>query len=210
MFDEIDFSDIAFLPIDLPLIPNKDKIISAFDKEFTYGWWDAVRMFEPTKDFEPTDKWSKAAIERYPDLKEYMETHIPFTDHIHAKIMRSKDTVLPHVDYQDPNRRPDVYKHLNEQEPSSYRLVIAGSRKNSVYLCKSVDSPIENRVYPVLPDDTDVYAMPYTDQVHGVNFEDGRIIVITNGYIDIPRHKDLLTKSFKKYNKYLVKRSDLK
>lgn len=210
MANEINFSDIAFLPIDLPRIPNKEGIIAAFEKEFTYGWWDAVRMFEPTKDFEPTDKWSKAAIEQYPDLKQFMEEHIPFTAHIHAKMMRSKDVVLPHVDYQDPNRRPDVYKHLNEQEPSSYRLVIAGSRKNSVYLAKSVDSPVENRVYPVLPDDTDVYAMPYTNQVHGVDFEEGRIIVITNGYIDIPRHHALLSRSLEKYGDYLVKRSDLK
>jgi hypothetical protein len=210
MVNEIDFLDIAFLPIALPKIPNKKSIVANFDKEFKYGWWDAIRLFEPTVNFEPTDRWSKDATEKFPELKQWMIDYIPFTDYIHSKIMKSKDLVLPHVDYQDPNRRPDVYKHLNENEPSSYRLVIFGKRENSVYLCKNVDSPVENRIYPVLPDDTDVYAMPYTDQVHGVDFESDRIIVITNGYLDIERHQSLLKTSLEKYKDYLIRRSDLK
>jgi hypothetical protein len=210
MFNEIDFLDIAFLPIDLPVIPNKEKIILNFQKEFKYGWWDAIRLFEPTKDFEPTDKWSTEAIEKFSELRQWMIDYLPFTDYIHSKIMKSKDLVLPHVDYQDPTRRPDVYQHLNENEPASYRLLISGRRKNSVYLAKSVDSPVENRIYPILPEDTDVYAMPYTDQVHGVDFESDRIIVITNGYIDIQKHQELLSKSLEKYKDYLIKRSDLK
>ena len=52
--------------------------------------------------------------------------------------------------------------------------------------------------------------MPYTDQVHGVDFQSDRIIIITNGYIDIEKHKNLLTRSLEKYGDYLVKRSDLK
>lgn len=210
MVNEIDLLDIAYVPIDLPKIPDKEKIVNNFEKEFKYGWWDAIRLFEPTVDFEPTDRWSKDAIEKFPELKQWMSDNIPFSDWIHSKIMKTKDLVSPHVDYQDPNRRPDVYKHLNENEPSSYRLVICGQRKNSLYISKDVDSAEEDRVYPVLPDDTDVYAMPYTDQVHGVDFETDRIIIITNGYLDIPRHTALLQKSAHKYKDYVIRRSDLK
>tara|TARA_B110000503_G_scaffold91896_1_gene138696 strand:+ start:1268 stop:1900 length:633 start_codon:yes stop_codon:yes gene_type:complete len=210
MVNEIDFLDIAFLPIDLPKIPNKENIVANFDKEFKYGWWDAIRLFEPTVDFNPTNLWSNDAIEKFPELKQWMIDNIPFTDYIHSKIMKSKDVVEPHVDYRDPSRRPDVYKHLNENEPSSYRLVIFGKREDSVYLCKDFDSPKENRVYPILPEDTDVYAMPYTDQVHGVDFESNRIIVITNGYINIEKHQAILKRSLEKYKDYLVRRSDLK
>jgi len=210
MTNNIDFLDIAFLPIDLPLIPNKHSIIKNFETEFVYGWWDAIRLFEKTKNFEPTDKWTQEIIEKYPELKQWMIDHIPFTDYIHAKMMKSKDVVHPHVDYQDPNRRPDVFDHLKKNEPSSYRLVISGERKNTVYVSKSVDSKIEDRIYPILPETTDVYAMPYTDQVHGVDFQSDRIIIITNGYIDIEKHQNLLTRSLEKYGDYLVKRSDLK
>jgi hypothetical protein len=55
-----------------------------------------------------------------------------------------------------------------------------------------------------------VYAMPYTDQVHGVDFESNRIIVITNGYINIEKHQAILKRSLEKYKDYLVRRSDLK
>ena len=206
----IDLSDIAYLPVDLPQIPNKAGIVQAFQREFSFGWWDAVRLFEPTKDFEPTDKWSDAANTRYPDLKQWMSDHLPYSAHIHAKLMKTRDLVLPHVDYLDPNRQPDVYRHLVQNEPASYRLIISGNRTGSLYLCKSVDSAVSDRVYPILPDDTDVYAMPYTNQVHGVDFENDRVMVITNGYIDVSRHQDLLKRSMEKYGDYLIRRSDLR
>lgn len=205
----IDTSDIAFLPIDLPPIPRKDKILTNFTRELSYGWWDAIRLFEPTINFEPTDRWSEQMNQKFPELKQWIVDHLPYTAHIHGKIMKSRDLVLPHVDYQDPNRRPDVYQHLQLNEPASYRLFFTGNRKRGVYLCKSVDSLPEHRIYPELPDDTDVYAMPYTNQIHGVDFEPNRVIAITNGYIDVPRHHALLEKSLSKYEKFLVRRSDL-
>jgi len=205
----IDISDIAFLPIDLPPIPRKDKVLNNFVKELNYGWWDAIRLFEPTINFEPTDKWAEHINTHLPELKEWIIENIPYTAHIHGKIMKSRDQVYPHVDYQDPNRRPDVFEHLRINEPSSYRLFFTGNRKHGVYVCKSKDSLPEHRIYPELPEGTDVYAMPYTNQVHGVDFETDRVIAITNGYIDIPRHHALLQKSFKKYEKFLVRRSDL-
>ena len=108
---------MLFLPLDIPPIPNKEKILENF-----YGKTHAVgydknnelifrdvddKTLEQTPDvfykwkaqvLSEDNKWNKFAKETYPELVGWIDEHYPFETILDARLERAKGPVLPHTD----------------------------------------------------------------------------------------------------------------
>ena len=200
---------VSYLPADLPPLDFKEKLSENFVSEMKYGWWEAVRLFHPNPSFKPTHDWADVANTKYKKLKDYILEYLPFDSFVHAKIMRVVEPAKPHLDFRFPQKYPEVFRLTQSFEPASYRIVLKGKRQGSLFLCKEEESPSENYIFPNLPKETDIYAMPYTNQFHGTLWDPGRLIVVIQGYLNKQLHCDLLERSLKRYDEYAVYRKDL-
>lgn len=203
------FKEVAFVPIDLPPFEFGDTIYKTFSAEMNYGWWEAVRLFAENPTFAAITEWSETAKKNYEPLMNYIVNFLPYDSFIHAKLMKAKVPAPPHLDFRFPEKHPEVYQMTQKYEPAAYRIVIHGSRRGKLFLCNKETSDPQNYIFPELPMDTDVYAMPYTNQYHGTFFEPDRLIVIVQGYLNPQKHLELLKKSLKRYKNYVIYKKDL-
>ena len=224
---------MIFCPIDLPPIPDKQKIIDAFEGDEAYAYWNLEVLLgngengirDKSIPFGPAGTWSPFA-KKYPQLVEWMETHLPYEYFCYVTIGRSAMDVWPHVDGCESSFESDVrlghhttmekwlVDHHVANEPCGYRLIISGSR-DKLYLCKDYDPSFKDKkildqpkTYTYIPEDTDVYALGHQSQPHGVDVDEQekqhRLTVFVMGKVNIDQHQALLTQSKNKYKKYTI------
>ena len=139
-------------------------------------------------------------------LIDYCKTHLPFTDLVNIKIHHITTTGMKlHVDFGDPTKNPELYKHTQEHEPCGFRMVIQGTKSGDVAVTNN-----DEVIVPRMAEDTDWYAISHTGTLHGTpsNIEDieDRYVLFVQGWVDKEKHNELISKSIDKYKDLIVKK----
>jgi hypothetical protein len=109
-----------------------------------------------------------------------------------------------HIDFGDPEKNLELFKHTNEHEPCGFRMIVKGTKSGDM-----VVSTNDKIIVPTMPDETDWYALNYTEGLHGSNPAstdiDDRYVLFCMGWIDKDKHKELINRSIDKYSDFIVK-----
>ena len=106
---------MIFAPLDIPAIPNKEKIIQQFSGKEYYAYTneqgvieiqsankdDAFCHWEELTLLDHDGKWQPNAIKLFPELLKWIDDNFPFEHKLHVKLSRAKGNVLPHTDAHD-------------------------------------------------------------------------------------------------------------
>jgi len=176
-------SNIDWCPIDIPKFPYPDMYLELNGQSY---FWDMNRM-------DKDGCLDTELVDRYPLLANWFAM-LPYTNIEFMRFSRQREEAPPHRDKAKDARTGWI-------EPSGYRIVIKGDRCNSLYVVKD-----GQRIYPILPETTDVYALRYTETLHGVHMDPNRIIIYILGQLDANRHKQLLKKSIDTYPEHVIYR----
>ena len=102
--------------------------------------------------------------------------------------------VNPHCDYYpDINHLSDEYKHVAENEPAGYHVVLKGK-------CDALE--IFNGkewINPVLPKCPVAYLLRLTSCLHRVKEDYMRETLYIRGFLDVEKHNQLIQRSIKRY-----------
>ena len=223
----IDSSNIAYLPINIPKIQNKNQILSNL-QELNHNVigpnvWNSFNLLQgySSDKYRDTYQWAESAIKYVPDLIDFIENYIPLNGFRMARLYRQIIEVNCHFDAVSPAASlywranvtpPDYLKYIEKNEPLGYKILIHGSRDNHFYMAKNEGFNIneEDRHYIRLPKDTDCFVVPYSTVAHGAILDEtDRVMLVMHGYVDPIKHKNLLTESYDKYQDYIIWISDL-
>ena len=197
----IDFSKIAWMPVDLPKFTLSETIVSEYIEQAIPYAHGLQKFTTKNKDYSKS-QWIDTLSNTQTKLVEYLEQHIPFTDLVNVKIHRM-DAAGPqhrHLDFFHPDTNPELYKHNLECEPCGYRMILKGAVKKALAIETS-----NGVVYPELPEDTDWYVMGHTNVWHwNSEYDPDRYIMFLHIWLNKEQHFNLLEKSYKKYEDYVI------
>jgi hypothetical protein len=204
----MDFKDILWMPIDLPVFDKKDELVKEFKTDFTAdakSYDVRGQLFLEHSNNYAISKVKEGLTYSQNDLIEYCKTNLPFTDLVNIKIHHIKTTGMKlHIDFGDPEKNTEMWEHTNMHEPCGFRMIIKGTKSGDMVV--NVD---DNNIVPVMPDETDWYAINYTECLHGSNPVstdiDDRYVLFCMGRIDKEKHKELINRSINKYSDFIVK-----
>ena len=219
---------LVFTPLDIPPIPNKQKIIDTFVGAEKYVWWNEEILLGDKDYNEPLGEpknWNDYAKQKYPELLNWIDTYFPFEYKFYVRLARSMGKVAPHVDGNyvvAPYKHhmtitQDMLDHQLANEPIGYRFVVSGSR-DTLYMCNeydySKDMSNQPKHFCTIPEDTDAFLINNCSQPHGVDVKEGidddRIVGFILGKVNESAHQDLIKKSANKYKQYTVKKNELR
>ncbi len=221
-------SDILFLPLDVPALPGKDEILSAFGEGERYVWWNEETLLgekDPSKPFGTSEApWSRRALSHYRALVDHIERHLPFSSLVYVRLARALQPIPPHVDenYEVPPfahhmpAAPEFIAHLKSLEPVGYRFLVSGSR-DTLYLAEKYDPAYRDlnpgrKTYCRIPDQTDFFLIHNSVHPHGVdtNDRDGdRLVGFILGYLDPQKHEELVTRSYERFKPFAITNTDV-
>jgi len=216
---------MIFCPLDIPPIPNKQKILDTFAGDESFAWWREETLLgekDLSKPFGPPGQWTEKS-KRYPQLVDWISNHLPFEYFVYIRIARSKGDVWPHVD-ANYAQAPLPHHMTMEQwliddirinEPCGYRFIVGGSRKN-LYMCEKYDPAYQDKtildqpkIYCEIPQQTDAFVINHQDQPHGVDIDEEdtqRLVGFVIGKIGVDKHNKLLKNSISKYSKHIIEK----
>jgi len=204
----MNFKDILWMPIDLPVFDMKDELVNDFSVDFVADAKDydvRGQLFLEHSNNYSISKVKEGLTNSQNHLIDYCKTHLPFTDLVNIKIHHITTTGMKlHVDFGDPEKNLELFKHTNEHEPCGFRMIIKGTKSGDM-----VVSTNDKIIVPTMPDETDWYALNYTEGLHGSNplstDIDDRYVLFCMGWIDKDKHKELINRSIDKYSDFIVK-----
>jgi len=215
-------NDIIFLPLDIPRIPNKHKMLEKFKSEHTYVWWNE-QILLGNKDyslpFDGPEPWNQCAND-FSELVDHVNRYLPFEYLSYVRLAHANQTVGVHVDDSEVNppfaHHKAITKELRDHhlanEPIGYRVILSGSR-DTFYFCKNYDPDYKTEIdqerhYVTIPDDTDFFLIKNYQQPHGVDvnqLDADRIVGFLLGKVDEEKHQQLIQQSIKKYPNHLLR-----
>lgn len=217
-------SEVIFTPVDIPPIPNKEKILERFNAPDFYVWWNEETLLGVKEHNNPLGRpqqWTQEAKDNYPELLEWIETYIPCDELYYIRIARASQAIPPHIDGNavNPTHKhhlaitQEALDHILENEPVGYRFVVAGA-KDKLYMCKEYDytkdMSWQEKTYCTVPEDTDCFLINNQTQPHGVDEDsDDRLVGFILGKVNPEKHKALLEQSVNKYKDFVVTKQDL-
>lgn len=231
----IDFSNIAYLPIDVPKFQDNDEMLTNLEglNHSIYGTsidgndiWHSFNLLEGYAFDKHKERrlWAESARKNVPKLIEFIENNIPLKGYRMVTVRRQMIEVDCHIDAVrnpetslcgDPTGTSNLYLNYSEPyEPLGYKILINGTANNHFYLSKNegrgCDIKEEDRHYIQVPEDTNCFVLPYAGSPHGSILEEkDRLILLMHGYVDPDWHKEVLTRSYNKYKDYVIWASDL-
>lgn len=129
----------------------------------------------------------------YPELANIIN-QLPFTKITKLYFKEQTTFVKPHCDvYPDMMFNDGEYQHILSNEPIGYRIVLTGD-KNKIFI-KSQG----NFIQAILPKVPGCYVINSTESYHVVLDDPGRKIIYVRGFVDIEKHKNLITRSLNLY-----------
>ena len=223
-------SDIAYVPLDLPKIKlsfnhflKKCYQPKPTDNSYCQGfWWVPLRtpsieienFVERQYDASLKWKWTQEAIADFPEIKNYMETHLPFNELYSACILNSQRDIGAHRDDYDAN-----YPKANILgEPSCYRILLSPHQSDTgIYLSPTENLSdtigfLKNDEYKkniILPENVSTFVMNDSLFCHGSNWKAEKLVVYITGEIDLKRHQEILKRSQKKFKSFVVSKNDM-
>ena len=204
----MNFKDILWMPIDLPVFDMKDELVNDFSVDFIADAKDydvRGQLFLEHSNNYSISKVKEGLTNSQNHLIDYCKTNLPFTDLVNIKIHHIKTTGMKlHIDFGDPEKNLELFNHTNEHEPCGFRMIIKGTKSGDM-----VVSTNDKIIVPTMPDETDWYALNYTEGLHGSNPSstdiDDRYVLFCMGWIDKDKHKELINRSIDKYSDFIVK-----
>jgi hypothetical protein len=183
-------------------------------------------------DLNIPNAFTEKAKEKYPELIQFLMTSLPFEHLFYVKLVMPYRDIFPHIDnnylhYQIPKnygrnwhlQTKEFSDYMLNNEPCGYHIHINGARTHSLYMAEAFEDRKESRSnkdwshvmrdFCQLPEDTDTYAMMYTDSPHGVSYVDrskDRLSVFILGKVIQENHKKLIDKSIEMYSNFIKRR----
>tara|TARA_B100001094_G_scaffold160398_2_gene155134 strand:+ start:4615 stop:5280 length:666 start_codon:yes stop_codon:yes gene_type:complete len=217
-----------FTPLDIPPIPNKQSILDNFDGKEKFVCWDEETLMgkkDFSKPFGEMKSWNDMAKQKYPELLQWIDKHLPFEYKFYVRLARSTGNVKPHVDgnyVESPypghhmTITQDMLDHQLANEPIGYRFVVSGSR-DTLYMCKEYDytkdMSTQQKWFCTIPQETDAFLINNCTQPHGVDVkdvvDDDRIVGFVLGKVIESEHRNLIKRSIAKYKQYVLQKENL-
>jgi len=190
--------EIDWMPIDLPRFPYSADVFNAqFDH--SHSWKFDRLTAKSDQRYAPTEL-NPDLTNRFPLLASWIR-NLPYRSLRYIKINFQQEPVRPHLDFSKPNLDPELFANNLQNEPCGYRVMIRGQR-NKLYILRNGE-----KIYPVMPEDTDVYVLRQTDTLHGVDDDPGRAVLYAHIEIDPNLNRALLARSYRKYGQFAIFRS---
>lgn len=195
---------LLWCPVDVPVVPNKEKLIEELTSSTESGKYCFWKFFKITED-RPADSGPYDVCEikeefkqHFPELVQWISL-FPYKSIRNIKFNLQEQEVIPHCDFQKPDLEPELWKNNNDNDPCGYRVILSGSRKNKLYLWEN-----DEKIYCDLPEDTDTYVLNHASGKHGVEDDENRFTIFMHLEIDPEKHKLLIERSLEKYGKYAI------
>lgn len=167
--------------------------------------------------------WTDDVMKELPELVEMIES-LPFRYISYVGLMSNHEVVNPHQDFvRKSDDSPVVkagsmypydwegYNYLQEEykeesaahEPSNYRILLAGDRETSFFVCRN---DMSGKTHCKLPVSTDTFAFNNTECHHGADMpkEGRKLLVFISAWLDFDKHENLVANSITKYGRDLV------
>lgn len=198
----IDYTDILWMPLDLPKFNRCDELIEDFDIQFVHHTataFEVQRLLEANPNYGISKPRTDLTSSQFAML-DYCNEYLPFSDLVNIKIHHMHMQGGMHIDFNEPKNNMELYKHNKENEPCGYRMVIGGTKQGDLAVINN-----EQEIIPSLPDDTDWYVISHTGTVHGnTRYVDDRYILFCHGWMDKEKNEELLSRSLIKYNNSVI------
>ena len=204
-----EFSDLCYLPLDLPLAPKingielirranfKKSENNNIDAWHTYPlrWTGKHRdHFRMMYHFESPWRWvdlSAATSAELRPLMDYVEREIPYRRLTYAVLLQNIEAgVLPHLDFIP--LPPEIMR----MQPANYRILVEGELFPSLFVCENLAG--DGLRYAELPTTTNTFVLN-AQAFHGAVHRNPKCILFLAGEVDEARHYDLLRRSREKY-----------
>jgi len=192
-------SELAYIPLDIPKF-NLESIVSKYNfypHHIYPDAWDCLPVCGKTT------KWSQLAFykayeNRYepgevnwniPELKPILEYYPG--EVTHAQVLNQKAAIVAHRDTPILRKQP---------EPNGFKILLNNTLEKSFYVKVK-----GKRIHIELPETTNCFAINEHDILHGATMPQyKKYIVSCFGIIDESKHRDLITRSKRKYNNYAI------
>lgn len=184
-----DIYDIAWCPIDISPFPYP---YMDLDKDRNWFGWHSRLLGEDTGMIDSD------VLAQYPLLENWIR-QFPYTKIIRSRFSTQEGSIDPHLDITSQCKQPGMREMFEENEPCGYRILVRGRRHGTLYIMKDGE-----KIYPRLPDDTDVYVLRHTETMHGVEHEPGRATFYLQFWIESAAHYQLLSRSYDRYKQYAI------
>lgn len=152
--------------------------------------------------------WTKLSQDFFPDLIEWIETHLPFKKITDVPMVRNGNHLHAHLDQAYPaisnEQRQNWEKIHSPHEPVHYRIVFDGKIENSTFVTTEYSTNCPKN-YLRMPPDSNSFTLGATNCYHGASTGDAKTLVAVFGFLDLEKHDELILRSLKKYQDYAVK-----
>jgi hypothetical protein len=205
----MDLTKIILTPVDLPKLQlDREKILKYFDsKKRKHQDWQWVNFKPIGKPIDPD------LIEIFPDLEDslkllpllsYQNSHFDF-----------REQFVDNRPHQDPLAKsiadielgPTAYKNLVVRDKLETFYVLPTSKNPNIVQYDSRPDDLLFPVYPILPSDTDWFALNNHVGYHGSFLappEFRKITMFIAGKLDTKKHLELISRSIDKYENYII------
>jgi hypothetical protein len=205
----MDLTKIILLPIDLPKLSlDRDKVLEYFDVRKTpHQDWNWVNFKPVNKSIDPD------LLKIFPNLNEQFKA-LPLTDY-ESSHFDFREQVVNNKPHQDPIAKsladrdlgPTAYKNLVMRDMLETFYVLPTSSNPNIQLYDKRPRELLSPVFPILPNDTDWFALNNHVGYHGSFLappEYRKITMFIAGKLDAVKHLEILNRSIEKYKDYII------
>ena len=194
------YKNILFSPIDIPLDNSLTEFANNFQSEFEFANWDVMKLTNDSTNYAVAD-FKEYFKDSHSNMLDYFYREFPFTEFINVKLHRAKSGKLtrPHSDLVNPAVNPVLTRHLIENEPCGYRMILKGD-SSKLYIINSKG----NKQYCSFPENCNAFLIRHTDGIHGADADDNRLALFLSGIIDDKKHNRILARSLAKFKNYVI------
>lgn len=147
-------------------------------------------------------QWTPVIKNNFPELIDWIETHLPFKTIKYSIALSSIGPVFEHSDMS--NLTPQQFRDIAKlQDPSFYRLHLDGPLiENGFY----VKNDTIGKQYTKQPESSPAWVMSSSYCTHGNDdkISENKILAYVMGDLDYDRHKKLVLQSYEKYRDYAI------
>jgi hypothetical protein len=206
----MDLTNILFLPIDLPKLSlNREKVIEYFNlKKTPHQDWNWVNFKKYSQPIDPD------LVKIFPYIEDCLRA-LPYADYDNSLHVDFREQVSYNKPHQDPIAKSLVDSSLG---PTAYKNLVMRDKLESFYLLpKSTNPTVQNYdprplsalapVFPIMPLETDWFVINNHVGYHGsllLPSHYKKITMFFAGPIDENQHYDMIDRSIKKYQNYII------
>lgn len=222
--------NVAYVPLDIPQINVPEEMLwkefyelqhnnyhwdywkSLVVKGYVKDWSDSYSNevgFRARFDSSKTPLWNPNLS---PTLLEYFQkvlSALPFSDCKFAEVHGQQAMVPPHQDIESALNCYDVDADENaEPEPAGLKVMLTHKNRKSFFVLDN--KPKSIRKYISFPEETNSFAINERKFLHGAKYlGEAKLILTTFGFINKEKHKEMIERSIKKFNDYVIRFEDV-